>query len=102
MVDNFMKPGNLQGGFNWYLSNHESRMGVIEGTAKPPPPIDTPTRVFWGEHDPILKQSWTDRLSEFFSDLELSVAPDAGHFVHYETPERAALEIRRFFERRIS
>ena len=32
-VDDFMKPGNLQGGFNWYLSNHASRMAVIEGTA---------------------------------------------------------------------
>jgi epoxide hydrolase 4 len=94
-----MKPGNLQGGFNWYLSNHEGRMAVIEGSTTPPPPIHTPTRVFWGEHDPILKPAWTDRLREFFTDLELSFAPDAGHFVHYETPERAADEIGRFFDR---
>jgi len=98
-VDNFMKPGNLQGGFNWYLSNHESRMAVIEGTVKSTPPIDIPTRVFWGEHDPLFKQSWTDRLSEHFTDLELSFAPNSGHFVHYETPVRASAEIRRFFDR---
>ena len=98
-VDNFMKPGNLQGGFNWYLSNHASRMAVIEGRATPPPPIGIPTRVFWGEHDPVLKRSWTDRLPEFFTDLELGFAPDAAHFVHYETPDRASEEIRRFFHR---
>jgi pimeloyl-ACP methyl ester carboxylesterase len=98
-VDNFMKPGNLQGGFNWYLSNHASRMAVISGTVSPPPPIDHPTRVFWGEHDPLFKQSWTDRLPDFFTDLEFSLAPNAGHFVHYETPERACQEIVRFFHR---
>lgn len=96
-VDNFMKPGNLQGGFNWYLSIHASRMAVIEGMAPPPPSIGNPTRVFWGEHEPVFKRSWTDRLPEFFTDLEFSFAPDAGHFVHYETPERACEEIRRFF-----
>ncbi len=98
-VDNFMQPGNLQGGFNWYLSNHASRMAVIEGRAPPVAPITLPTRVFWGEHDPLFKQSWTDRLPEFFSDLEFSFSPEAGHFVHYETPDRASAEIRRFFLR---
>ncbi len=98
-VDNFLKPGNLQGGLNWYLSNHASRMAVIEGTAPPPAPIHIPTRVFWGEHDPLFRKIWTDRLSEFFTDLEFSFAPGAGHFVHYETPDQAAEEIRRFFGR---
>ncbi len=97
-VDNFMKPGNLQGGFNWYLSNHASRMAVIDGVATPPPPISIPTRVLWGEHDPVLKRSWTDRLPEFFTNLELGFVP-AGHFVHYEMPDRASEEIRRFFRR---
>lgn len=98
-VENFMKPGNLQGGFNWYLSNHAGRMAVIEGVAPQWSPIDRPTRVFWGEHDPLFKRSWTDRLPEFFTRLEFSFAPGAGHFVHYETPDRAAEEIRRFFGR---
>jgi hypothetical protein len=28
-IDNFMKPGNLQGGFNWYISTNESRIKQI-------------------------------------------------------------------------
>lgn len=98
-VDNFMKTGNLQGGFNWYLSNHAGRMAVIEGVSPRLPPIDIPTRIFWGEHDPLFKRAWTDRLPEYFTDLEFSFAPNAGHFVHYETPDRACEEIRRFFRR---
>jgi pimeloyl-ACP methyl ester carboxylesterase len=97
-VDNFMRPGNLQGGFNWYRSNHASRMAVVQGTSPPPPPIELPTRVLWGEHDPVLPLRWADRLQEFFPRLRFDAAPDAGHFVHWETPDAAAHEIRAFFD----
>ena len=96
-VDNFMRPGNLQGGFNWYRSVNAARMAMIEGRALPMPPISTRTRVLWGAHDPVLKASWTDRLHEHFSNLQLDLAPDAGHFVHIECPELAAQDIARFF-----
>lgn len=98
-VDNFMKPGNLQGGFNWYLSAHRARLAVMRGETPQEPPIALPTRVLWGESDPILKSAWIDRLGEYFSDLEASTAPEAGHFVHYERPDLACREIRRFFRR---
>jgi pimeloyl-ACP methyl ester carboxylesterase len=97
-VDNFMKPGNLQGGFNWYISAHQARLAAIRGDSRPLPPIATPTRVLWGAHDPILKAEWRDRLGEYFSDIEVGVAETAGHFVHYEAPEAAAAAIRAFFE----
>ena len=97
-VDNFMQPGNLQGGFNWYRSIHEARLATIEDRSTPPPPIATPTRVLWGAHDPVLKVAWTDRLGEFFGDLQLSVAPDAGHFVHLEAPDLAGEAIAAFFD----
>lgn len=98
-VDNFMLPGNLQGGFDWYRSIHAARMASIEGRATPPPPIATPTRVLWGAHDPVLKVAWIDRLPEFFRDLQLDVAAEAGHFVHLESPDLAAQAIAVFFDR---
>jgi pimeloyl-ACP methyl ester carboxylesterase len=98
-VDNFMKPGNLQGGFNWYASMAAGRMAVWKGEAPSLAPIAVPTRVFWGEKDPVLKADWMDRLPETFSNLEASVAPGVGHFVHYEAPEGAAREIAAFFQR---
>ncbi len=96
-VDNFMKPGNLQGGFNWYISTNESRIGLIRDGAPELPKIETPTRVLWGESDSVLRIEWADRLGDYFSNLDFSPAEGAGHFVHYEKPELANREISDFF-----
>ena len=61
-------------------------------------PIEVPTRILWGELDPIVDSAWADRLDEYFADYELDTVPDAGHFLHHEKPERANAEIRTFFE----
>jgi epoxide hydrolase 4 len=50
-VDNFMRPGNMQGGFNWYIGQNAGRLAVMAGTAQRPPKITVPTRVLWGRHD---------------------------------------------------
>ena len=34
-VDNFMRPGNLQGGFNWYISQNAARLAAMRGEARP-------------------------------------------------------------------
>ena len=96
-VDNFMKPGNLQGGFNWYISTNESRIGLIRDGAPELPKIETPTRVLWGESDSVLRIEWADRLGDYFSNRDFSPAEEAGHFVHYEKPELANREISDFF-----
>lgn len=98
-VDNFMRPGNLQGGFNWYASVARARAAVIREEAPPMPKITVPTRVMWGRHDPILKAEWVDRLPDYFEDPEITIAEGAGHFVHYETPDAASAAIADFFGR---
>ena len=98
-VDNFLRPGNLQGGFNWYIGQNAGRIAVMAGTAPKPAKIAVPSRVLWGRHDPILKADWADVLDQSFDDVEVSFAENAGHFVHYETPDLAAAEIDRFFTR---
>lgn len=98
-VDNFLQPGKLQGGFNWYISQNAARLAVMAGTAPRPPRIKQPARVFWGRHDPVLRSEWIDVVGDYFDDVEASIAEDAGHFVHYETPDAAAAEIDRFFRR---
>jgi pimeloyl-ACP methyl ester carboxylesterase len=97
-VDNFMKPGNLQGGFDWYLSVAAARAAVIREAAPPLPRIELPTRILWGRHDPVLRAEWIDRLPEYFRDPEITIAEDAGHFVHHETPDRASAAIAQFFD----
>ncbi len=96
-VDNFMKPGNLQGGFDWYIATNESRIGLIRNGPPEQPKIETPTRVLWGVSDSVLKVEWADRLGDYFADCKFTSAPDAGHFVHYERPDLANRAIAEFF-----
>lgn len=96
-VDNFMKPGNLQGGFNWYVATNESRIKLIRDGAPEQPKIEVPARFLWGEGDPVVKARWADRLGDYFADYSFEAAPRAGHFVHYERPELANREISAFF-----
>ncbi len=96
-TDNFMRPGNLQGGFNWYRSAQEGRLAMIRGTSPSLPPIAVPTCVRWGDSDPLFPYAWTDRLGEFFSDLDLAPFEGAGHFPHRERPDAAAEAIAGFF-----
>jgi pimeloyl-ACP methyl ester carboxylesterase len=98
-TDNFMKPGNLEGGFAHYRGTHAGRIAMMKGQAPALPLIDTPTCIRWAEHDPMFPYAWTDRLGETFSNLDLAPFPDVGHFPHREDPDHAAEEIARFFAR---
>jgi pimeloyl-ACP methyl ester carboxylesterase len=96
-VDNFMRPGNLRGGFDWYVGVGEARMKMMREGAPELPKIEAPAYFLWGESDPILKVRWADRLGDYFANFELEPAPGAGHFVHYERPDLANDRITRFF-----
>ena len=98
-TDNFMKPGNLAGGFAYYRAAHSARIRMLKGEAPPATPIDLPTCIRWAENDPLFPYAWTDRLGETFTDLDLAMFPEVGHFPHREDPDRAASEIAAFFER---
>ena len=98
-VDNFMRPGNLQGGFNWYISQNAARLATMRGEAPVLPPIAVPACVRWGIEGPLFPYAWTDRLGETFAQLDLAPFPGAGHFPHVEAPDRAATEIAAFFTR---
>lgn len=96
-VDNFMKPGNIQGGFNWYVSSAQARLLSIEEKLPPMPRIELPSRFLWGKRDPIVKPEWSDRLPEYFANFSIDFV-DTGHFVHYQRPDIALPEILAFFE----
>jgi pimeloyl-ACP methyl ester carboxylesterase len=98
-TDNFLKPGNLVGGFAHYHASHAGRIAMMKGQVLALPPIAPPTCVRWAEHDPLFPYEWTDRLGETFANLDLALFPNVGHFPHREDPERAASEISGFFDR---
>jgi pimeloyl-ACP methyl ester carboxylesterase len=98
-IDNFMKPGNIAGGFAHYRGSHAGRIAILKGEAPQLPPITIPTCVRWQDHDPMFLYEWTDRLGETFTNLDLKPFPNVGHFPHREDPDRAAAEISAFFNR---
>jgi pimeloyl-ACP methyl ester carboxylesterase len=77
-VDNFMRPGNLAGGFGYNRAAHSGRIAMMQGTAPTPEPVTIPTCVRWAEHDPIFPFAWTDRLGETFTDLDLKMLSGCG------------------------
>lgn len=89
-LDNFMKPGNWRGGFDWYRSQNAARLAAIDGHPTPSVKIHQPTRVHWGRHDPILKSDWAAFVPEHFDRAEVTFCESAGHFVHVEAPDDAA------------
>ncbi len=95
-VDNFMRPGNIQGGFDWYTGVAAFRARMMREGSLAIPKIAAPTFVLWGRHDPVLQYAWTDRLGDYFTQVELQCAEAAGHFVHMEQPALANAAMLRF------
>ncbi|MGD9830400.1 MAG: alpha/beta fold hydrolase [Hyphomicrobiaceae bacterium] len=98
-VDNFMRPGNLQGGFDWYVGVSRLRRQLMLEGAPPMPQVSAPSRFLWGRHDPVLKVEWVDRLPDYFTSPEIEIAEEAGHFVHFEQPALANARIAEFLAR---
>jgi pimeloyl-ACP methyl ester carboxylesterase len=97
-VEAFSKPGRLKSCFKWYESWAETRLKGV--TAGPPdlPNVVPPSRVLWGAEDPVNKAIWRDNLGDYFDDVKIETAPDAGHFVHFEKPDLANAEILAFYQ----
>jgi len=60
--------------------------------------IPTRTMLIAAERDDITPVAAQEGLRERFSDAELHVIPGVGHLIHYEEPEAAAAQIRRFLQ----
>ena len=95
-VDNFLLPGNLQGGFDWYVGVAKFRRRMMAEGALIIPKIKAPTYFLWGAHDPVLRYEFTDKLGDYFETFKLEQAEAAGHFVHFEVPTLANDRLRAF------
>lgn len=96
-VDTFMRPGVLEGGFAWYIGIDESRRSSIRYGAPALSKVEHPAQILWGKHDPVLRAEWADGMISYFSNIQIHICEDAGHFVHYEQPQQANRQIISFF-----
>jgi pimeloyl-ACP methyl ester carboxylesterase len=81
---NLLRPGGATAMLNWYRA-----AGRRVGSASdPPPPIEVPTLMVWGEQDSALGKELTLGTDRYVKDLTLRYLPDVSHWVQQEAPER--------------
>lgn len=88
IVKTYAQPDAARGSIAWYRAGGGSGQMALTAGNNPPIPITHPTRILWGEADPITPVAWADRLDDAFSNLlGVQVLPAIGHFVPFEAPE---------------
>jgi pimeloyl-ACP methyl ester carboxylesterase len=76
IVDSYARPGAFAASIAWYSAN--------QGYAATDP-VTVATVMLWGEHD-LFPVAWSDRLDDWFTEVELRVLPGCGHFLPLEAP----------------
>jgi pimeloyl-ACP methyl ester carboxylesterase len=94
LADFYARPGSFVASINWYRSG--SGTVALSTQEQPPAPADriaAPTTVLWQEYDPLFPRAWSDRLGEWFSDVDVRPLDGVGHFTPLEAPEAFASAI---------
>jgi pimeloyl-ACP methyl ester carboxylesterase len=94
LVARYGPPGAFTASIGWYRAGSGTVATALR--ERPPAPADrvtTPVTVLWPEHDPLFPRAWSDRLDEFFADVDLRPIDGSGHFVPVEAPTPFATAI---------
>lgn len=90
-VDRMARPGAFEASTNWYRAGEGWLAASQKGQVPDPADrVSVPLEVLWPDSDPLLPISWSDRLTDFFSDVNVTIAEGAGHFVPVESPQAFA------------
>lgn len=96
-VDNFMKPGNIHGGFNFYRANlslTSQPWTVLDRTV-----TDCPVTFLQGMSDPVVPSVWTDLVTLWYRNYTFDYVPECGHFVMRERPDVVNRKLKEVFLR---
>ena len=100
LAEAYGQPGAMTASVAWYRAGSGMvAMSLAEQAPAPEDRLAAPTTVLWPEHDPLFPRAWSDRLGEFFSDVEVEPLDGVGHFTPVEAPEAFAAAIRRALAR---
>jgi 2-hydroxy-6-oxonona-2,4-dienedioate hydrolase len=69
------------------------KMALADRIEEKLPLINAPTLVVRGERDPVVPQSWAEKVTTLLPNARLHVIPDAAHTVNYSVPEKFAAAI---------
>lgn len=94
LAADYARPGAFVRSVNWYRAGAGMvARSVVERAPAPADRIATPTTVLWPEHDPLFPRDWSDRVGEFFSDVDVRAVDGVGHFTPLEAPAEFATAI---------
>lgn len=85
VVDAYARPGAFAASLAYYRARAAAKDAKAAGI--PIARIVQPTSVLWGESDPVIPVSWSDRLGDTFADFTLKTLRGVGHFVPWEAPD---------------
>ena len=94
LADSYARPGAFVASINWYRAGSGAiAQSLAELAPAPADRLAVPTTVLWPEHDPLFPRAWSDRLEQFFTDVELRPLDGVGHFAPLEAPDTFAAAI---------
>lgn len=84
-TDNFVKPGNIHAGFNFYRANLS--VNSIPWTSLDRSISSVPMTFLQGMGDPVVPSIWTDLVAQWYNNYTIEYVPDSGHFMMMERPD---------------
>jgi pimeloyl-ACP methyl ester carboxylesterase len=95
LTEVYAPPGAMTASVAWYRAGSGMvAMSLAERAPAPTDRIAVPTTILWPEHDPLFPPAWSDRLGDFFGDVQVRHLAGAGHFTPVEAPGEFAAAIR--------
>ena len=95
LTEAYARPGAMTASVAWYRAGSGMvAMSLAERAPAPEDRVAVPTTILWPEHDPLFPPAWSDRLGEFFSDVQVRHLAGVGHFTPVEAPEAFAAAVR--------
>lgn len=94
LADSYARPGAFVESINWYRAGSGTvALAVAEQPPAPLARIAVPTIVLWQEYDPLFPRAWSDRVEDYFADIEVRPLDGVGHFTPLEAPDEFARAI---------
>ncbi|QXE38043.1 alpha/beta hydrolase [Streptomyces sp. GMY02] len=89
LVENHSAPGAFVAGAMWFRFPEGNPITYYANETKPDPAdrFSKPITILWPDKDPLFPQEWSDTLSDFYSNYDLVLVKNAGHFSPLEAPD---------------
>lgn len=94
---NALLPGAMTAMINYYRAN----TGLLDRWGSPPPVIEVPTLMIWGEMDAALGIENTEGYGPLVRDFTLERLPGVSHWVQQEAPEKVNAILCGWLDRRL-